>query len=30
MKAIAAKQRRIGVMLERKGMTINHKKLYRL
>jgi putative transposase len=35
MKAIAAKRRRfgyrrIGVMLERKGMTMNHKKLYRL
>ncbi|QFT71774.1 IS2 transposase TnpB [Ruegeria sp. THAF33] len=35
MKAIAAKRRRfgyrrIGVMLERKGMIMNHKKLYRL
>ena len=35
MKAVAAKRRRfgyrrIGVMLERKGMTMNHKKLYRL
>jgi putative transposase len=35
MKAIAAKRRRFGyrrieVMLERKGMTMNHKKLYRL
>jgi len=34
MKAIAHKRRRfgyrrIGVMLERKGMTMNHKKLYR-
>ena len=33
MKAVAAKRRRfgyrrIGVMLERKGMTMNHKKLY--
>lgn len=25
-----AERRRIGVMLERKGMTMNHKKLYRL
>ena len=35
MKAIASKRRRfgyrrIGVLLERKGMTMNHKKLYRL
>ncbi|MCB1356445.1 MAG: IS3 family transposase [Maritimibacter sp.] len=35
MKAVAAKRRRfgyrrIGVMLERKGMIMNHKKLYRL
>ena len=35
MKAIAAERRRvgyrrIGVMLERKGMILNHKKLYRL
>lgn len=35
MKAIASKRRRfgyrrIGVLLERKGMIINHKKLYRL
>ena len=35
MKAVAAKRRRfgyrrIGVMLERKGMVMNHKKLYRL
>ena len=35
MKAVAHKRRRfgyrrIGVMLERKGMTMNHKKLYRL
>ena len=35
MKAVAGKRRRfgyrrIGVMLERKGMTMNHKKLYRL
>ncbi len=35
MKAVAAKRRRfgyrrIGVMLERKGMSMNHKKLYRL
>jgi putative transposase len=35
MKAIANKRRRIGyrrigVMLERKGMIMNHKKLYRL
>ena len=35
MKAVAAKHRRfgcrrIGVMLERKGMIMNHKKLYRL
>lgn len=35
MKAVAAQRRRFGyrrsgVMLERKGMTINHKKLYRL
>ena len=35
MKAIAAKcrrfgHRRIGVMLERKGMIMNHKKLFRL
>ena len=35
MKAVAARRRRfgyrrIGVMLERKGMTMNHKKLYRL
>jgi putative transposase len=34
MKAIASKRRRfgyrrIGVLLERKGMTVNHKKLYR-
>lgn len=34
MKAVAAKRRRfgyrrIGVMLERKGMIMNHKKLYR-
>ena len=35
MKAIASKRRRfgyrrIGVLLERKGMIMNHKKLYRL
>ena len=35
MKAVAARRRRfgyrrIGVMLERQGMTMNHKKLYRL
>jgi len=35
MKAIAHKRRRfgyrrIGVMLERKGMFMNHKKLYRI
>ena len=35
MKAVAAKRRRfgyrrVGVMLERKGMIMNHKKLYRL
>ena len=35
MQAVAAKRRRfgyrrIGVMLERKGMIMNHKKLYRL
>lgn len=35
MKAVAAKRRRfgyrrIGVMLERKSMIMNHKKLYRL
>jgi putative transposase len=35
MKAVAARRRRFGyrrieVMLERKGMTMNHKKLYRL
>lgn len=34
MKVFAAKRRRIGyrligLMLERKGMTMNHKKLYR-
>jgi putative transposase len=34
MKAVAAKRRRfgcrrVGVMLERKGMIMNHKKLYR-
>ena len=35
MKAIASKRRRfgyrrIGVLLERKGMIMNHKKLYRI
>lgn len=35
MKEIAGKRRRfgyrrIGILLERKGMTMNHKKLYRL
>ena len=35
MQAIASKRRRfgyrrIGVLLERKGMIVNHKKLYRL
>ena len=35
MQEIAAKRRRfgyrrIGVLLERKGMTMNHKKLYRI
>ena len=29
MKEIAGKRRRVGVLLERKGMTMNHKKLYR-
>lgn len=30
MKDIAAKRRRFGVLLERKSMIMNHKKLYRL
>jgi Transposase and inactivated derivatives len=30
MKDIAGKRRRFGVLLERKGMIMNHKKLYRL
>ena len=29
MQEIAGKRRRIGVLLERKGMIMNHKKLYR-